>query len=60
MDSNNVEPRVFTSVPSQHHGQFLMEEWPDGRRTIAWRAAAWETWTPPVDVVAVPVYKAVP
>lgn len=57
--SNNAEPRVYTSTPSQHHGQFLMEEWSDGSKTIAWRGDQWETWTPAVELVAVPLHQAV-
>lgn len=57
MTAPATEPRVFASDPSQQHGQFLMEEWPDGTRTVAWRGASWETWSPAVEVKAVPVFK---
>lgn len=54
------EPIVYASDPHPTTGQFLVEKWPDGKHTVAWRAASWETWSPAVEVKAVPVFKAVP
>lgn len=60
--SNNKapdEPRVFASGPHPTQGQFLLEVYPDGTHMVAWRGTSWETWTPAVEVKAVPVHKAV-
>lgn len=34
-------------------GEFLLTTWSDGSRTIAWRAAAWETWSAPVELTRI-------
>lgn len=34
-------------------GEYLLTEWSDGSREVAWRAQAWETWSPPMKLTAV-------
>jgi hypothetical protein len=36
-------------------GEYLLTEWSDGKREVAWRQYAWETWSPPMKLTAVPL-----